>query len=408
MNAFFLVGSLFLSIGALLKTIGLPLSVLLGAASFLLFSKRKELIVAAAFLMIGAILSLRPSAHGEVLGMVNSLKGDIAVVKNIKVWDGDGWRRIPGNGYAKLNSGGRVYCTNIEFKENRYPEYKLSECHAFPLDSNPFYRLKLYIWKKRRNIENINTLTAKMLTSTSDEIARKAGVSHIFAVSGFHIGIYFTLALILVSSFTSNMFIVYPLSLLVTFMLALQSGPSPSAIRALIFITVWVIFKLIDYPISILNVLGIAALISLLEDVYIVFSPSFLMSYSATFGILISLKNKEKWYMVPFWAYLYSLPFSALFFNKINFLSPIISLVVSPYISLLVFSGAVFSFLNILGFENFSKILFCGLKPFEFPIIKLFQVVSKFPSVELTSVYSVMLSFLLAVVMAWLTQKRLS
>ncbi|MCD6450404.1 MAG: ComEC/Rec2 family competence protein [Thermotogaceae bacterium] len=373
-----------------------------------MFSRRKEIIVAAMFLMVGAILSLRTPAAGEVLGLVSSLKGKSAVVKNVRVWDGNNWKKIKGHGYAKLNTGGRVYCTGIELRKNRYPEYILSRCYTFPVDLDPLNRMKLYVWEKRENIERLNTLTAKMLISTPDEIANKAGVSHIFAVSGFHIGIYFTLALVLVSSFISNMFVAYPLSLFIAFMLAVQSGPSPSAIRALIFITVWAIFKLIDYPISILNVLGIAALMSLLEDVYIIFSPSFLMSYSGTFGILVSLKNKEKWYLVPFWAYLYSLPFSILFFDRINLLSPFVSLFVSPYISILVASGAVFSLLNILGLENFSRVLFTGLKPLEFPVVKLFQFISRFPAVELHGIYSVVLSFALMVVIVWLTRKRLS
>ncbi len=399
MKYFFFISAILFSIGALLKILGLPL-ILISAVSFIVLFpiKRRELYVFAFFLVLGALLTLRPlGISGEVLGKV-TVYGKKFIVSELKVWKDGKWRSIPGKALFKDEAIGRVYCRNVLFRRFSYPEYVLYECYDFPLDLNWLDRLKIYVYEKRKKIEKIGNLTSKMLISDSPKVAIESGFSYVFATSGFHIGVFFFLSNLIVSTFIMNQFFRLPIALFLTFLLSLYSGPSPSAMRALLMISIWTFFKLIDYPVNRLNVLGISALISLLSDPYILLSPSFVLSYAGAFGAISAIENNKKWYQFPFVIFLYTLPFVLIFFRKVHLLTPFLSLFISPVASLMIFIGAIGSFLYIFNFSFIGEKIIISTNVFDLFLNKFFEISKVFPILK----FNFIISFVLSLILLWI------
>ena len=242
-----------------------------------------------------------------------------------------------------------------------------------------------------------------MALSKPMKVAREAGVSHLFAFSGFHTGVVFYMTLFLVSSFFSSMFFLYPIPLILVIPMILMSGPSPSAVRAYMMLSFFTVSKILDYPVSKFNMLGLSALISMIFDPYIVLSPSFALSYSATFGVLVAIDYGKSWWRVPIYAYVFSLPVVLIFFQEVNILSPIVSILLSPLSMVMVFVAEIASISALLGGWGMSDLLVSGLLPLDRLVEKIMQIFSRFPKIKLPIVVSVVLSLTLL----WLIGKLL-
>ncbi len=411
MNAFFLVASLGIVLGMLLNAFGIPFFLSFITLPVGIFVRRVEIRYFLIFTFAGVLLSMRfVASDGEVVGKIESFRDGKAVVTSMKFWTHGAWKWLPGKGYAKLQGleGAKVYCKSFVLR-NSYPEYLLKDCVTFALKESFIEKLKLKVWKSVRGFKETGTLTSKIITSSSPEKALKAGISHIFAVSGFHTALYFFIAYLIVSAIFTSLFITYPLALLLTFILIIPSGPSPSAVRAFTMLLVWSFSKIVDYPISKYNILGIAAFFSLVSDPYAVLSPSFVLSYAATFGIIFSIENGGKWWEIPIWAYLFSLPFSLLYFEKISLLAVVASSLIAPIMPLYLLGGSSAFLLHMCGLKNFSGLLIKGIGFLEVPLRFVLDLFSKLPPLELPSYLSWVVSFVLVWVISvyWLRRSSI-
>ena len=193
----------------------------------------------------------------------------------------------------------------------------------------------------------------------------RAGVGHLLAISGLHIGIVATVAFVL---FNALMVRIRPLlwragtrktaallSLLPVFFYGLIAGFSPSTQRAVIMVTIFLLTFLFESEQDPLNTLSVAALLILVADPPSLFSISFQLSFSAVFAILYGLASlpnrrtrqkilpQENWvlkfknrlisfFLVSFFATCGSLPLVAYYFNQISLVGLAANFIAVPLI----------------------------------------------------------------------------
>ena len=399
MNSIWLLIALSTSIGSLLNLIwGGSVFVLLGLTIFLFLSNRKLALISA-FSILGFLLSERPIVSSdEALGKILSMRDGKAVIGDIVIWEDGSWKRVAGRGYANVKGEGvRVYCKGMRFRIG-YPEYTFEDCWAFPLDEGILGRVKGYLWKVRRDLEGYGSLSVDMAISKQNEKAKRAGLSHLFAFSGFHAGVLFSMIYFLIFPFFPSFFYSLPIAVILTYVLTFMSGPSPSAQRAIFMLSIWTASKLLDYPVSKLNILGMSMFSSLIADPYLILSPSFLLSHLATLGVMIALERKETRWMVPFYANLYTIPVVCVIFREISPLSPVLSFLLSPIAALQVFLGEMIVLFRVMGFEKLPVFLKNGIKPIDFMVERALDLAATLPKLTGSCiVVSVLASILIAI-----------
>ena len=193
----------------------------------------------------------------------------------------------------------------------------------------------------------------------------RAGVGHLLAISGLHIGIVAMVAFVL---FQALMGRIKPLlwraatrktaalvSLLPVFIYGMIAGFSPSTQRAVIMVAIFLLTFLFESEQDPLNTLSLAALLILVADPPSLFSISFQLSFSAVFAIiygLSSLQNRGKqqtvllkaswfirfrsklvsFFLVSFFAICGSLPLVSYYFNQISLVGIAANFIAVPLI----------------------------------------------------------------------------
>ncbi|MDR1528454.1 MAG: ComEC/Rec2 family competence protein [Puniceicoccales bacterium] len=113
------------------------------------------------------------------------------------------------------------------------------------------------------------------------------GISHLFAVSGIHIGIFAaTIDFFLKVMCVSKRFRAVPILILLTFYVN-AIGCSPSSVRALSMVAFYYISSLLGRKPIVLSALTNSALFHVLYDPFVVFNISFLLSYTVVAGIVL-------------------------------------------------------------------------------------------------------------------------
>ena len=122
----------------------------------------------------------------------------------------------------------------------------------------------------------------------------KAGLTHTLAISGFHytwlvfiMGAFFHL-------FLSKRKTCYVLLIIVS-LYFLFIGETPSLNRAWLAALIFLVGYLIKEPVSGINSLGVALMISLILDPFVIKEIGFQLSYLATFAILAIYPSAELW-----------------------------------------------------------------------------------------------------------------
>lgn len=131
----------------------------------------------------------------------------------------------------------------------------------------------------------------------SDELYNtfsSTGASHILAVSGFHVGlIYLLLTLIFGKPSQGSVptrMIRSGLIITGIWTFAMITGLAASTTRAATMITIFMIGRSMNRPVSVWNVLGLTACILVMTNPNIVYDVGFQFSFSAVAGILLLLK----------------------------------------------------------------------------------------------------------------------
>lgn len=180
---------------------------------------------------------------------------------------------------------------------------------------------------------------------------RRAGVSHIIALSGYNITILFAFIIFLLQTVSRRVqfFVAIPLML----WFVLLTGAAPSIVRAGIMGFLWFFARIIGRPSSGLRALFLSAAIMLfINPRLLLFDPGFQLSFLATFGLMTLGKKIEQWFLWIPWklirepfiqtlsATIPTLPILIFYFGQISFVAPFSNVIILPLIPLaMLFSG---------------------------------------------------------------------
>jgi competence protein ComEC len=140
-----------------------------------------------------------------------------------------------------------------------------------------------------------------MLSTATKKDFSNAGVMHILAVSGLHVGIVMFLLMFLLGKFSR--FISKPTSVVVciffVWLYACITGFSPSVVRAALMFSLVLIAQLSGRGASTVNVLFFSAFVVLLFDPLIMYDVGFQLSYAAVFGIVLLHTSISRLIFIP-------------------------------------------------------------------------------------------------------------
>lgn len=198
---------------------------------------------------------------------------------------------------------------------NIYHQHVVRGEHVCVLAHRPPNLLKAFSLKLRSYFENtlaqyINNKEARgialaLLLGIKDELDvtmkeayTNAGVMHILAVSGLHVGMLYWFLRVLLERFNiirRSKWFVFIVSLSVLWLYAFITGLPPSAMRATTMFTFIMVAQTIDRQSNMYNSLGASAFLLLLFDPLLIFAVSFQLSYLAVLGIVYLQPKIYRW-----------------------------------------------------------------------------------------------------------------
>lgn len=216
--------------------------------------------------------------------------------------------------------------------------FKGIKCFLLKRNSNPY--IKAFIFGNNKSI-----ITDVM--SSYQEI----GISHLFAISGMHIGLLtLVISKLLMKLNIKEKYIFIIISLFLFFYLFI-TGVSPSILRAIFFYLFFSINKIYNLNIKGVNIFMLIFSISLLVNPYYIHEVSFLYSYTISFSILL-VGNKisngsyfKRLFLTSLISFIVSFPITIYFFNQINILSVFYNMLFVPFISMIVFPLSIITYI---------------------------------------------------------------
>lgn len=408
MNYFWLISFLGISTGVLLSPALLISFSMVGIAIFLLW-KHLSVRIYLLCVVLGLIISLPGNVpqRSEIVGFCTLKKSSYTVVSNVRFFENGKWNYLHHDVKVKsdqINPGEEVYIYGKISKSFSYPLYTVVPDLSCGVRQTARGFLKvmsiLQKFKEENEIFIIDVLgpfakTVNGLLFSDGEFdqaeysdLKSSGLAHIFAVSGLHVGIVYALVEIIVSFFTYKLFFRRFIGAFIALMFALSTGPTPSAFRAAVMLCIWSFFKIADYPVEPLNVLGMAGTFNILLEPYCILSTSFLMSYMATASILICQEKIRSYHIVvktiftPFSAFFGVAPFLNIF-SSLNVLSPFLSIFATYLVIPIIWAAFISIFFRTIHMETLAQILLKGATPFVYLVQRLIHLSSLVPNFSL-------------------------
>lgn len=267
-------------------------------------------------------------------------------------------------------------------------------------NSNIFYELKKLITKRIALCKTKSYLSAFIIGDTSlinenvKNSYRNIGISHLFSISGMHVGVFVFLINKLFKQSRFKGIIIFLFLLAFLFF----TNFTESLLRCVTFIFLSWINKKFNLGYENILIIILVAAILILINPYLIYNVGFLFSVIITFFIILSseiLRKRiyiSKIIIMSFVCFFASIPILSLSFFKVNLLTPIYNIVFVPIVSFLVFPFAlivfVFPFLDGI-YEFLLNILECMILNLD--KIKLFTFALSKPNLIIVLVYYVLL-----------------
>lgn len=219
------------------------------------------------------------------------------------------------------------------------------------------------------------------ITEELKDVFQVAGVMHILAISGLHVGIIAMVLFLLFSTISDNKLsksFKYIFIIIIMLGYAAITGFRPSVSRATLMFIVLLGAKLLNRPYNVYNSISIAAFLILLWQPLYLFDTGFILSFTATFFIIFLTPIMESilkdcLFLLPDYlvkslsvsasAWLGVMPLSAFFFYKISIISILSNILIVPIIGVIIIFALFSIFLSFLFLPlgNFLALVNNGL-----------------------------------------------
>ena len=220
-------------------------------------------------------------------------------------------------------------------------------------NKNIFYSFKNMLIKNIGNLKSKDYINAFILGDTSfikeniKDAYTNLGISHLFSVSGMHVGFIILVLNKLLRKIKHKNLIIY----LILFLLVFMTNFQISILRCILFLILNKLNSYFKLNINAIYIITLTAFMLLLFNSYLIYNIGFLFSIIITFFIILSnnfYKNKsylKKIFFVSLISFLASIPILAYNFYSVNFLSIVLNLIFVPLVSFIMFP---FSFITLI------------------------------------------------------------
>ena len=222
-----------------------------------------------------------------------------------------------------------------------------------------FYNIKNSIIKRCNSFKKIGPYLLTFIIGDKSNLDndiinsyKDNGISHLFAISGMHIGLFSLLILTILKKLKMSINKSYIITISFIWFYAFLTGFSSSVLRAGLLFTLLSINKLFNLNIKSIYALVLTGCILIVINPLIIKDIGFIYSFTTTFGLMYSSKIIKKYKVigVSLIAFLVSLPITINNFYEFNILSIIINIIFVPYVSIIVYPIClltyIFSFLE--------------------------------------------------------------
>jgi competence protein ComEC len=205
---------------------------------------------------------------------------------------------------------------------------------------------------KGRFVQALALGDTRGLTDQDWEILRRTGITHLIAISGFHVGMVAVFAVWCVRGFywlipacgirLTRMHACALASIMASWAYTALAGFAIPTVRTALMISVFMLCRLLHRHISTLQAVCLSLLAILLSDPFSILSPGFWLSFSGVLSLILFMPQTSGQGMLrPFiraqWVVsLALLPLGIGFFNQSTLIGPLVNLLAIPWISLVV------------------------------------------------------------------------
>ena len=260
------------------------------------------------------------------------------------------------------------------------------------------YKVKNYIKKRIDKIDKTGYMEAFILGDKSlieDENYsnyKSIGITHLFAISGMHIGLLSGVLLKLLKKL--NNVLKYVIIDVFLVMYGFVVCFPASIRRCILFYVIASINKVFHLDLSNKRILVLTVIFLIILDPFIIYDTGFLFSVSTVGGIIFcsDFINKGNAFVRAFKlsliAFLFSLPINLYSFYEINLLSIFYNLIFIPFISIIVYPLSILSFIfPFLSFFFYNTIKLLEWSSSVLSNIKVFNLFLSFNLIEVILFY---------------------
>ena len=270
---------------------------------------------------------------------------------------------------------------------------------------NALYSLKRIIINRINKIDNpyLNTFILGDNSKLTDGVLnsyRTNGISHLFALSGMHIGLIVLVLEFLLHKFNSkNKFIIIMVILFYFFL----TNYSKSIIRAGLLYIMLLLNKKYKFKLSTLKILILLLSISLIVNPYNLYNTSFIFTYLVTISLVLNHRLINKYHnyfmkilMTSFIAFIVTIPIMINNYFSINLLGIFLNIIFVPLVSLIIFPSIIIVFI-IPSLNNVLNLFVLILEKVSlfFSSIKLFNLTLCHINIVVFIIYYIVIAFVL-------------
>lgn len=206
--------------------------------------------------------------------------------------------------------------------------------------------------EKARFVQALGLGDTRYISDNDWEILRRTGITHLIAISGFHVGIVALFAIFCGRVIyrllpVLGLFAPWPLasawiSICASFAYTALAGFAIPTLRTTLMIVAFMVAKLLYRNISTIHAVALSLLAILLIDPFSILSPGFWLSFSGVLFLIAFMpvansEGKLKSFMRAQWLVsLGLLPLSIGFFQQTTIIGPFVNMIAIPWISLVV------------------------------------------------------------------------